>query len=92
MNEIDILEKLVSFNTIKDKENKQIMDYIENYTNNLGFRTIFRNKILVVANCNNLKDAGIAFVGHTDTVDASNWNYDPFTLTSERNILIGLRT
>ena len=44
MNEIDILEKLVSFNTIKDKENKQIMDYIENYTNNLGFRTIFRNK------------------------------------------------
>ena len=92
MNEIDILEKLVSFNTIKDKENKQIMDYIENYTNNLGFRTIFRNKILVVANCNNLKDAGIAFVGHTDTVDASNWNYDPFKLTREGNRLIGLGT
>ena len=92
MNEIDILEKLVSFNTIKDKENKQIMDYIEIYTNNLGFRTIFRNKILVVANCNNLKDAGIAFVGHTDTVDASNWNYDPFILTREGNKLIGLGT
>ncbi len=31
MTEIDILSDLVKFNTIKDKENKQILDYIENY-------------------------------------------------------------
>ena len=41
MNEINILEKLVSYNTIKDKENKKILDYIENFLSALGFETFW---------------------------------------------------
>ena len=31
MNEIKILKDLVKFNTIEDKENKEILDYIQRY-------------------------------------------------------------
>ena len=93
MNEIDILEKLVSFNTINDKENVKIIEYIENYVNKLGFRTIYKDKILIATNSkNNLEDVGLAFVGHTDTVGYKDWKYDPFKLTREGDKLIGLGT
>ena len=35
----EILKKLVSFNTINDKENKEIMDYIEEYLKQYNFIT-----------------------------------------------------
>ena len=37
MNEIDILKDLVSFNTIKDKENQKILNYVEQFLSKLGF-------------------------------------------------------
>ena len=37
MDVVNILRDLVKFNTIKDKENKKILDYIENYLLKLGF-------------------------------------------------------
>ena len=94
MNEIDILEKLVSFNTINDKENTKIMDFIEEFTQNYGFKTLYKNKILVLTNSNkkNLEDVGIGFVGHTDTVGANDWKFDPFKLTRKGDKLIGLGT
>jgi len=92
MSEVDILEKLVSFNTINDKENKKIIDYIEKLCLNNGFKTLYKDKILVLSNGNkkDLNDVGIGFVGHTDTVIASEWDYDPFKLTRKGNKLIGL--
>ena len=36
---IEILKKLISFNTIKDKENDLINNFIEEYLQNLGFET-----------------------------------------------------
>ena len=33
----EILKDLVAINTIKDKENKEMMDYIENFVKPLGF-------------------------------------------------------
>lgn len=35
----EILKDLVAFNTIKDKENKKIIEYIESILNPIGFRT-----------------------------------------------------
>ena len=95
MDEVDILEKLVSFNTIKDKENKEILEYIEKFCLNYGFKTVYKDKILVLSNNSNnknLDDIGIGFVGHTDTVGAKEWKYDPFKLTRKGNKLIGLGT
>ena len=39
MKKYEVLKKLVGFNTIKDKENKEIMDYIESYLRKFGFKT-----------------------------------------------------
>ncbi len=49
-----ILKDLVSFNTIKDLENKEIINYIEKYLKNLGFKTEHKGKYLIIDNKFNL--------------------------------------
>lgn len=83
----DILKDLVSFNTIKDKENKEIMDYIEKYLKKYNFETERVDKCLLAYNSNNPK---IGFIGHTDTVNYESWDGDPFTLQEIDNKLVGL--
>ena len=83
----DILKDLVSFNTIKDKENKEIMDYIENYLKSYNFITERVDKCLIAYNDNN---PNIGFVGHTDTVDYESWDGNPFELQEDGDKLIGL--
>ena len=83
----EILKDLVSFNTIRDKENKEIMDYIEAYLKNYNFITKRVKKCLIAYNDSN---PNIGFVGHTDTVDYGSWDGDPFTLQEVDNKLIGL--
>ena len=90
MEDIKILEKLVSFNTIKDKENSQIMDFIEEYLRKYNFKTILRTKNLVMTNAKEGEEIGIGFLGHTDTVGGEDWDYDMFSLTKEDDKLIGL--
>lgn len=84
----EILKELVKINTIKDKDNKEIINYIENYLKDLGFTTEYKSKCLVMSN---KKDCDIGFLGHTDTVDySSDWNTNPFELTEIDNKLYGL--
>lgn len=87
MNIKDILKDLVSFNTIKDKENKEIMDYIENFLKQYGFTIKRINKCLIAVNDDN---PNIGFIGHTDTVDYESWDGDPFSLKEKDGKLIGL--
>lgn len=88
MNEINILEKLVSYNTIKDKENKKILDYIENFLSALGFETLKKDKYLIMSIGEN---PGLGFIGHSDTVDyIDGWSTNPFKLTQKGNELYGL--
>ena len=83
----EILRKLVSYNTIIDKENKEILDFIENYLKEYGFQTKRRKKCLIATNgCH----PNIAFLGHTDTVPYESWDNDPFTLQEIDDKLIGL--
>ena len=88
MNEIEILKDLVKFNTIKDKENKEILDYIQNYFKNLGFKLEKREKYLIMSygeNCN------IGFIGHSDTVEfIDGWKTNPHELTQVGDMLYGL--
>ena len=46
----EILENLVSFNTVNDKDNEEIINYIENYLNGYGFNTLYKSKCLVMSN------------------------------------------
>ena len=89
----DILEKLVGFNTIKDKENKKIIDFIERFLSSQDFKTIVKDKYLIMESNFGNEEYGIGFIGHTDTVEfIGEWKYDPFKLTKEDNKLYGLGT
>lgn len=88
MKKYDILNDLVKFNTIDDKENKEIIDYIESVLKSKNFRTDYKGKYLIMSYGNNPQ---IGFLGHTDTVEFINgWNTDPFTLKETKNKLYGL--
>lgn len=88
MEEIQILKDLVKFDTIKDKENTKILDYIELYLKNLGFITEERKKYLVMSYGSNPK---LGFIGHSDTVEFINgWNTNPHELTQIGKYLYGL--
>lgn len=88
METVEILKNLVKFNTIKDKENKEIINYIENYLLNLGFKTEKKEKYLIMSIGEKQR---IGFLGHTDTVEyIDGWNQNPFKLTIKENKLYGL--
>lgn len=84
-----ILKKLVSFNTIKDKENKNIIEYIKSEVESLGFTVSYEGKSLI---CEYGKDFKLGFLSHTDTVEVNKeaWDTDPFILKEKDNMLYGL--
>ena len=83
-----ILKDLVGFNTIKDRQNKEILDYIQSYLENLEFTVEKRKKYLVMSYGKNPK---LGFIGHSDTVEyIDGWDSDPFILTKKGNNLYGL--
>ena len=94
MNVIEILEKLVSFNTIEDKQNKEIIRWIESYLRKKGFncKKVFDenlNKSCLVAEIG--KNPIIAFTGHLDTIGITeDWNKNPFKLSIEDGKAYGL--
>ena len=87
INEFKILKDLVKFNTIKDKENKEIINYIESYLKALGFKTESKTNNLVMSIGSNPK---IGFLGHTDTVEYIDEFKTPFDLTLKDSFLYGL--
>ena len=88
MEEFEILKELIKFNTIKDKENQEILNYIEKYLKELGFKLEKKEKYLIMSIGKNPK---LGFIGHSDTVDyIEGWNTDPFTLAKKEGYLYGL--
>lgn len=88
MSSKEILKKLISYNTIKDKENKDIINYIEQFLKELGFKTEYKSNCLVMSNSD---DCNIGFLGHTDTVSYSDdWTFNPFELSELDGKLYGL--
>ena len=89
-----ILKDLVAFNTIADKENREIMNYIDDFLSKLGFsverlKNSENGKEVIVGKYG--KNPAIGFLGHTDTVDITEgWVTDPHDLTEKDGILYGL--
>lgn len=88
MEDYKILKDLISFNTIKDKENSSIISYIEDVLVKKGFKTLYKGKYLIMSIGDSPK---LGFLGHTDTVEyIEGWDSHPFTLTKKDNKLYGL--
>lgn len=91
-----ILKDIVGINTIADKGNSIIIDYIAQYFNDLDFivqrkRNNITEKEILIAKYG--ENAGLGFFGHTDTVDVSDdWRTDPFEMTEIGGNLYGLGT
>lgn len=88
MGEIEILKQLVSYKTIEDQENADIINYIANYLQNLGFKIEKKQKYLIMSIG---RDFRLGFIGHTDTVDFTDgWSTNPFILAEKNGLLYGL--
>ncbi len=87
MEKYNILRDLVKFNTIKDKQNTEIMDYIEKYLKNCGFKTEYKSKNLIMCYGENPR---LGFLGHTDTVEYISEFKTPFDLRIENGFIFGL--
>lgn len=84
----DILKNLVKIDTIEDKNNKEFLDYIENYLKNLGFKLESKTKNLIMSYGTNYK---VGFLGHSDTVEyIDGWKTNPHDLVEKDGKLYGL--
>ena len=87
MEKYQTLKDLVKFNTIKDKENTQIINYIEEKLKKLGFKTEGKSKYLIMSIGENAK---LGFLGHTDTVEYIEEFKNPFEIKFEGEYIYGL--
>lgn len=84
----EILEKLVAINTVADKDNNKLFDFVESFLKELGFITEKKEKYLIMRYGDNPK---LGFVGHADTVEyIDGWKTNPFELTEKDGYLYGL--
>lgn len=88
MNGKEILRNLVNFNTVKDKENVQMINYIEKILIAKGFQTDYKGKNLMMS-IN--KEWNLGFLGHMDTVEpGKQWKMNPFQMQEKEGKLYGL--
>ncbi len=92
MEAVDLLQKLVSINSIYPNE-KELAEFLENYLKNLGFSV--QRQYVSKDRFNLLAERGtgdpLGFYCHMDTVPVyGKWKNTPFELTSEEDELHGL--
>tara|TARA_Y100000022_G_scaffold162975_1_gene146490 strand:+ start:45 stop:1202 length:1158 start_codon:yes stop_codon:yes gene_type:complete len=95
-NSIEILKKLISFDTTSFKPNLNLIKFIENYLNDLNIKSELiydetKNKANLFATIGPNLQGGIVLSGHTDVVPITKqkWTSDPFILTERDNKLFG---
>ena len=88
MNVLQILERLVRFDTIKDKNNKELFNFVESYLTDLGFKLEKKDKYLIMSYGEN---PTLGFIGHSDTVEyIDGWKTNPHELVEKGGNLYGL--
>ena len=99
MNSIQILEKLISFDTVSSNSNLEIISYCEKNLKDAGAEiTLIKNteetKANLFATIGPVDQPGIILSGHTDVVPVTNqkWKTNPFKLTEIDNKLYGRGT
>lgn len=96
---VDLLEKLVGFDTVSHKSNLALIDFVADYLNGHGVeaRRVFDatgQKASLHAVVGPTRDDGVVLSAHTDVVpvDGQSWDTDPFQLTRKDGRLYGRGT
>ncbi|MCB8881336.1 acetylornithine deacetylase [Acidisoma cellulosilytica] len=96
MNELEILARLVSFDTTSRNSNLPLIDFIRDYLLGLGIASVIipdatGTKANLFATIGPADQPGILLSGHTDVVpvDGQSWRSDPFELTRDGDRVFG---
>ena len=96
---VEILEKLVSFNTVSRNSNLELIDFVDDYLGSFNIKTfrVFDNtkqKAAIYAHIGPKCSGGIVLSGHSDVVpvDGQEWSTDPFVLTKKGDKFFGRGT
>ncbi|MTI17010.1 acetylornithine deacetylase [Rhodobacteraceae bacterium RKSG542] len=96
MTTTEILEKLVSFDSVSRNSNLPLMDWVEEYLSQFGLKghRVYnedRTKANLFVTIGPDADNGFILSGHTDVVpvDGQDWTSDPFTLVERDGTLVG---
>ncbi|MEE9552536.1 MAG: M20/M25/M40 family metallo-hydrolase [Gammaproteobacteria bacterium] len=95
--ELIAISSVSSINPDLDQSNKEIVEVLANWREDLGFSLELMpvsdtpEKLNLIA-CMGKGEGGLVLSGHTDTVpyDVNAWHQDPFVLTEKDNKLYGL--
>lgn len=96
---LEILERLIGFDTVSSKSNLGIIAFIEDYLRERGFEThrvsdATGEKAGIFASLGPKGSGGVMLSGHTDVVPVENqpWTKDPFRLSLSEERLYGRGT
>ena len=99
MNTLDILDRLVAFDTVSHRSNLGLLDYVQDLLKQAGAEvSIIKNedgtKANLYATIGPKDHAGVLLSGHTDVVpvEGQSWTVPPFTLTKKDGRLYGRGT
>ena len=96
---LEMLEKLVSFDSVSRNSNLPIINFIKDYLSNHGIRSELvyneeKTKANLFANVGPNEPGGVILSGHTDVVpvDGQNWATDPFKIIERESKIYGRGT
>ena len=99
MNTFDILEKLISFNTVSKNSNINLINYVTELFNKNSIEYLLdtnknKTKSNLLAYIGPKVNGGILLSGHTDVVpiEGQKWTKPPFKLTEDNGLLYGRGT
>lgn len=95
----EMLAKLVSFNTVSERSNLDLISFVEEYLSGHGVKSVrvtdaTGEKAALYATVGPIVEGGIVLSAHTDVVpvDGQDWTSDPFTLREQNGRLYGRGT
>ena len=87
---LDLMNKLMSFDTTSDQSNLPMINFIRDYLENLGVESYltydqFETKANLFATIGPSGEPGVVISGHTDVVPVTNqrWSVEPYALTKK---------
>lgn len=96
---VEMLEKLISFNTVSHRSNLPLIDFVEDYLNSHGVTStrVYNedgDKANLYAHIGPMIEGGVILSGHTDVVpvEGQNWSTDPWTVVEQDGKYFGRGT